>query len=247
MRLILSPTKTMAVDLPDTGMAQSTPPFASEAVGLNRELAQLGRDEIQSLYKTSKALTQKTLDQIRGFETADSGPALFVFRGEAFKTLEAQRLSREDLSFTMDCLWIFSGLYGILTPMDAIRPYRLDLNNPLKPEGKSLTAFWKDRVVAWAASQLAPDEPILNLASEEYAALFRRSDLENRMITLQFRQNEGGKLKNNSVRAKQARGLFARTTIENRIQNPEDIKPLTPEGYAYSHNLSSPHEWVFIR
>jgi len=245
MKIILSPTKTMAFDIPETGMAPGTPLFEAEAEDLIRELAALDRDEIQALYKTSHALTEKTLEQIRGFEGAAAGPALFVFRGEAFKTLDPQGLSRDGLAFARDHLWILSGLYGILAPMDAIRPYRLDLNTPLKPCGKSLTAFWKERVEPRAKAQLAPGEDILNLASEEYAALIRRSDLEERMITLQFR--EGGSLKNNSVRSKQARGLFARTVIEHKIQNPEDLKALCPEGYAYSEGHSSPAEWFFIR
>lgn len=245
MKLILSPTKTMAFDIQRPGTA--SPPFDAEAWDLNRKLGQLDRDGIQALYKTSPALTEKTLEQIRGFEGAALGPALFVFRGEAFKTLDPQSLSREDLGFARDHLWILSGLYGILAPMDGVRPYRLDLNTPLKPGGKSLTAFWRDRVTSWAGARLATKEPILNLASDEYAALFYRSDLEERMITLQFRQKEGERLRNNSVRAKQARGLFARTVIEHRIQNPEELKALPPEGYAYSGEHCSPAEWVFIR
>ena len=247
MKLILSPTKTMAFDIPETGVAQSTPPFESEAMDLNRELAKIDREKIQALFKTSDALTQKTLDQIRGFDRAASAPALFVFRGEAFKTLNPQDLSREDLTFASEHLWILSGLYGILTPMDGVRPYRLDLTTPLKPEGKSLTAFWKKRVVPWAGERLSPEEPILNLASDEYAALFRRSTLTDRMITLQFRQREADRLKNNSVRAKQARGLFARAVIEDKIQNPDTLKDLCLDGYAYSGQSSSPAEWFFIR
>lgn len=246
MKLILSPTKTMAFDLLETGTAVRRPPFESEAMNLNRQLARLEREQIQTLYKTSDALTQKTLEQIRNFDAADSGPALFVFRGEAFKTLDPKSFSREDLAFAQDHLRILSGLYGILTPMDGIRPYRLDLNTPLKPGKQSLTAFWKKRVVPWVEAELAPSEPILNLASEEYAALLRGSPLESRMITLQFRQRDGKKLKNNSVRAKQARGVFARTVIDKRLQDPEPLKSLSPEGYAYSREHSSSMEWIFI-
>jgi len=245
MRLILSPTKTM--DVPKTGMATGVPPFEPEAGALNKKLACLDRDGIQALYKTSSALTDKTLEQIREFDGAPAGPALFVFRGEAFKTLDPQGLSQKDIDFAQDHLWILSGLYGILAPMDGIRPYRLDLNTPLKPGGKSLTAFWKKRVVSWAGTMLAPGEPILNLASEEYATLFRRSDLEERMITLQFRHRNGDKLKNNAVRAKQARGIFARAVIQHRIQDPETLKTLCPAGYTYSAPHSSLSELFFIQ
>jgi cytoplasmic iron level regulating protein YaaA (DUF328/UPF0246 family) len=247
MKLILSPTKTMAFDAPETGIPKASPVFESQAADLNRQLSRLNRDQIQALYKTSDSLTQKTLEQIRGFDTAASGPALFVFRGEAFKTLDPMSFSREDLEFARDHLFILSGLYGILSPLDGIRPYRLDLNTPFKPGKKSLTIFWKEFVVPWAEGQLAAGEAILNLASEEYAALLRGSVLEDRLITLQFRQKDGQKLKNNSVRAKQARGLFAREVILNRIQDPEDLKSLSPEGYVFSQDHSGPADWFFIR
>lgn len=247
MKLILSPTKTMGADGPETGMPATVPPFEAQALDLNSQLSRLDRDGIRALYKTSDALTAKTLEQIREFKDAPGVPALFAFRGEAFKTLDPDTLSPEDLAFARDHLFILSGLYGILGPMDAIRPYRLDLTTPFKPGGKGLKAFWKKRIIPWFEKRLQPEEFILNLASEEYASLFRGTALEGRMITLQFREQAGGKLKNNSVRAKQARGLFAREIIRRRIEAPQEINPLSPEGYAFSKTHSRSGDWFFIR
>ncbi len=56
-----------------------------------------------------------------------------------------------------------------------------------------------------------------------------------------------GKLKNASVRAKQARGLFAKAVIENFIEPPKGLKEMVLEGYGYSDVHSRPLEWFFIR
>ena len=247
MKLILSPTKTMAV-APSGGHGQDTgePDFFPQALALNQRLAALSSDGLKKLFNTSETLTLKAMEQIRQFETAPAGPAIFAFRGEAFKALDPESLTREALVFAQSHLRICSGLYGLLRPLDGIRPYRLDLATPLRVDGQGLTAFWKPWVVPWLAEQMALDEPLLNLASEEYAALFRGSVLADRMITLSFKEKADSTLKINSVRAKQARGLFARAVIQGRIQAPDDLKDVSIQGYEYSTPLSDSREWVFL-
>lgn len=247
MKLILSPTKTMIGEPTGIGGKLGIPFFEQNARALNRQLAKLSELEIRSLFKTGDALTQKTLEQIRIFKTASPAPALFAFRGEAFKTLNSDSFSAEDLAFAQTHLRILSGLYGILSPMDGIRPYRLDAATPLKQGKKSLRMFWKEKLGPWFLDFLAPDEVLLNLASEEYASLLRVPGLAERTITLQFREQDGKKLKNIPVRAKQARGIFARAVILNRIQTPSNLKTLSPDGYVYSERHSNALEWFFIR
>lgn len=140
-----------------------------------------------------------------------------------------------------------SGLYGLLSPMDGIRPYRLDAAAPLKHGGKSLRIFWKEKLSPWFIDFLAPGERLLNLASGEYASLLRGPGLTERTITLQFREQDGKRLKIIPVRAKQARGRFARAVITNRLQSPSDLKALSPGGYAYSEKYSNTLDWFFIR
>ena len=166
MKLILSPTKTMAgAHAPKT---KSRPAFEAEARGLIRQLSSLSMEELKGLYKTSDALTRKTRDQIHGFERAEETPALLAFRGEAFKTLAPEEFSAGDMAFANAHLRIFSGLYGILAPLDAIRPYRLDFTTPLKVEGRGLTAFWKEGINAYFREWTAPGEELVNTSADFY-------------------------------------------------------------------------------
>ena len=47
-----------------------------------------------------------------------------MYDGEAFKHLEATSLDDEDLKIAQGSLQIISGLYGLLGPLDLIKPYR---------------------------------------------------------------------------------------------------------------------------
>ena len=47
--------------------------------------------------------------------------------------------------------------------------------------------------------------------------------------------------------AKNARGLMSRFIIENRIDNPEDIKAFDVDGYLFNQDLSTEKAWVYTR
>lgn len=248
MKLILSPTKTMEMGAPDLrGLSAGHPEFEAEALDLVRVLAPLDPAALEKLFKTSQALTLKVQEMISGFDSAPACPALFAFRGEAFKTLAPETFNREQLTFAQESLRILSGLYGTLRPLDRVKPYRLDVSTPLKPGGTSLKAFWKKRLIPCFQELLAPGECLVNLASDEYSSLLSSKPLKERTITLQFREEKEGKLKNIPVRAKQARGRFARHIIENRLSDPEPLKQAAIDGYTYAGKRSSQEEWFFIR
>jgi cytoplasmic iron level regulating protein YaaA (DUF328/UPF0246 family) len=249
MKILVSPTKTMAFDRTLSGLPleMSRPGFEREAGILNRELKIRDFEDLKKLFKTSDPLTQKTKDQIQNFALAKPEPALFVFQGEAFKTMNPRRFDLDQLGFANENLKILSGLYGVLRPMDGIKPYRLDFNTPLRMNSKGLKQFWQEKILTCFEDPSQKDEVILNLASQEYSSILSHSRLKDRIITLQFREREKGKLKNQSVRTKQARGLFTGKIIQKKLTNAEEIKEITLSDYSYAEDLSSKTEWFFIR
>jgi cytoplasmic iron level regulating protein YaaA (DUF328/UPF0246 family) len=249
MKLLVSPTKTMAFDqipahLP---LEMSRPRFEQEAHILNQELKRLDFSALKKLFKTSDGLTRKTQDQIQDFESSAPGPALFVFQGEAFKTMNPRRFDPDQLGFANKVLQIFSGLYGILRPMDGIKPYRLDFNTPLHVDSRGMKQFWQEKISACFEATPPKKEIILNLASKEYTSILGPGRLTDQMITLQFRERVNGQLKNLSVRSKQARGLFAGEIIQKQICTADAIKHICLSDYEYAPDLSSKTEWFFVR
>src|SRR3546814_3975340 len=52
---------------------------------------------------------------------------------------------------------MLSGLYGLLRPLDAIRPYRLEMGTRWAPRHSKLTDWWGDRIAALLRGQVAQE------------------------------------------------------------------------------------------
>jgi hypothetical protein len=164
--------------------------------------------------------------------------------------LRAGDLSAEQLAYAQDHLGILSGLYGILRPLDAILPYRLEMGTRLaNPRGKSLYDFWGDRVAKKINARLKKiDSDILvNLASKEYFAVVDESALKARVVTPIFKEKRGKDLQIISFSAKRARGTMARFIIRNAIERAKDLQSFAEDGYRFERKLSSENELVFVR
>jgi cytoplasmic iron level regulating protein YaaA (DUF328/UPF0246 family) len=56
-----------------------------------------------------------------------------------------------------------------------------------------------------------------------------------------------GKLKIIGIHAKRARGMMVRFIIDNRIEDPEELKKFNLEKYEFDKDLSDEKTWVFCR
>ena len=61
------------------------------------------------------------------WDTAHTKPAILMFNGEAYRSLKAWEMSEDQLQWAQGSVRIICGLYGLLKPLDAIKPYRLDM------------------------------------------------------------------------------------------------------------------------
>ena len=115
--------------------------------------------------------------------------------------------------------------------------------------GKDLYAFWGERISAWLNEALAAqgDNVLLNLASNEYFGAVKRKALNARIIDTEFKDLKSGQYKIISFYAKKARGLMSRFVIQERINDPEQLKQFDVQGYYYSAEQSKPDNLVFLR
>lgn len=73
----------------------------------------------------------------------DCKAAGFAFDGPAYKALDLRSLQEADVKFAQQHVRILDALYGILKPLDCIKPYRLEMSSKLQTSrGKNLYAFW---------------------------------------------------------------------------------------------------------
>jgi cytoplasmic iron level regulating protein YaaA (DUF328/UPF0246 family) len=252
MLIVLSPAKSL--DFSPTTRAATAPRWQDEAVRLARTARNLTLRDLKSLMDISDDLARLNRDRFRDF-AADPAPdrtkpAVFAFAGDTYVGLDAGTLSDDDIAHAQDRLRLLSGLYGLLRPLDAIQPYRLEMGSRLHTRrGENLYAFWGDRIARALNADAAAvgTDILLNCASLEYFAAADRPALRLRVITPTFLEEKAGKRSIVSFFAKRARGAMARFVIENRVSDPADLTGFTSGGYAFDPGASTPSNPVFVR
>jgi uncharacterized protein len=248
MIALISPAKSLdfAGALPD--VAPSRPRFTAEAESLARSAARLPQKRLRELMGISPALAKLNHERFAGFAEAPERPALYAFDGDVYAGLDAGTLDKEAVAFAQDHLRILSGLYGLLRPLDAIRPYRLEMGVRWAPRRARLTDWWGDRVARALGEDLAQDGSgvVLNLASQEYWSVVEgHLPAGVRVIAADFR--DGPDRRFITYYGKRARGMMARWLVEHRVSDPDDMRAFDTDGYRFDAEASTADQWLFVR
>lgn len=251
MLAILSPAKSLDYQRPIPPFDFTSPRFAAEAVDLAASAARLGPRKLGELMHISDKLSRLNAARFREFGEAPERPAIYAFNGDVYLGFEARSLDEPAIAFAQDHVRILSGLYGLLRPLDVIRPYRLEMGTRWAPgRAKTLYDWWGDRVSgALSADLLEEGSAILvNLASQEYwGVVERHPPAGTRILTIDFRDAGPAGLRFNSFAAKRARGMMARWICEHRLERPDDLKGFDSDGYRYDAAGSEGDRWMFVR
>ena len=254
MLVVISPAKRL--DWAERDMAATQPDFQEDAVRLAKTARNLTLGKLKGLMDLSDDLARLNRDRFAAFEDAPSAdvtrPAALAFAGDTYQGLEAASLDDEEMAWAQDHLRILSGLYGVLRPLDAIQPYRLEMGSRMKTRrGANLYDYWRDGPAKALNAQGAAtgSDVLINCASQEYFGAVSRKALKLRVITPQFMEDKGdGKgPKIVSFFAKKARGAMARFIVQNRLRDAGAIRDFDSGGYAYDAQSSSPERPVFLR
>jgi cytoplasmic iron level regulating protein YaaA (DUF328/UPF0246 family) len=155
----------------------------------------------------------------------------------------------QEIQQMQERLRILSGLYGLLKPLDAIQPYRLEMGTSFKVgEAKNLYAFWKNKITNQLNDELEEGALFVNLASNEYFGAVDAKNIKVPVVSPQFKDFKNGKLKVISFYAKKARGMMVRHLIQSQASNLDDLIAFKSGGYSYSESETvDPLSPVFIR
>jgi uncharacterized protein len=249
MLITVSPAKKL--DMTDApGITPTRPDFGADAATLAGIARDLSVKDLQKLMGISEALARLNAERFRDFGQMEEKPAALAFAGDTYQGLEAGSLEADEMAFAQDHLRILSGLYGLLRPLDAIQPYRLEMGSRLKtPRGASLYDYWGARIAEAlnAQAEVLGTDVLINCASQEYFGAVDLAALRPRVITPVFLEEKNGEAKVVSFYAKKARGAMARFIIQRRLTSPEGLRDFDSGGYAYRPELSEGDRWVFLR
>ena len=144
----------------------TTPLFLLKTTKLLHHLQSLDYEELKSYLKCSDTIAKTTFEQFQNMSLDKNyTPAILSYSGIQYQYMAPHVFTDDQMKYIQEHLYILSGFYGLLRPLDAITPYRLEMQTKCP---FSLYDFWKENL----AKQI--NEPILNLASEEYAKIIRK-------------------------------------------------------------------------
>ena len=256
MLAVLSPAKNLDRSPCPTPVTPTQPALMQDTAALMKTTRNLSQAKIRELMKLSPELAKLNYDRFRSFElpfTPDNAlPAAFTFAGDVYRGLDARSLSTPDLEWAQEHVWILSGLYGVLRPLDLIQAYRLEMGTKLGTRrGKNLYEFWGDAIREQLDAQLDghEDPTLVNLASNEYFRAARAKSLRHGVVTCVFEdwKSHADEGKVISFLAKIARGKMARWIITQRVDRAEGLKDFAVDRYRLDKRRSTPERLVFKR
>ena len=226
MLSILSPAKTLDFETAPTTKKSTQPLFVEQAASLIERARELDPDGIQALMGVSEKIAalnhERFMNWQPDFSLHNAKQSVLAFKGDVYTGLQADTLSQDELAFAQKHLRILSGLYGLLRPLDLMRPYRLEMGLPFENSGgKNLYEFWGEQITETLNKHLksSGSSVLVNLASNEYFKAVKPKLLDADVITPQFRDLKNGQYKMISFFAKKARGVMARFIIQEGMND----------------------------
>lgn len=247
---LLSPAKKLLkINKPYTNTT-SEPEFLPKTAQLLTVMQSKSVEEIAALMDLSNDLAQLNYNRYQHFPTQAAYPALFLFQGDVYQSLDAKTWDESSVDYAQKHLRILSGLYGMLKPLDLIQPYRLEMGVRLaNSAGPSLYDFWRATLTNVLNQQLKEqaNPVLLNLASTEYFKAIDLKKIQHPVVTANFYEKKDNQLKMIGIYAKKARGALAQFIMCNQLDSTEAIKQFTGMGYQYNPNTSSATQYDFVR
>lgn len=219
--------------------------FPNEKLSLEKYLLTLNSSELRIIYKASDKIVEENYQLLHQRANILS-PAIFTYDGIQFQSLSPNTLSQDELNYLQKHLFIISGYYGLLKPLDGISPYRLEMQSKINYLAyKNLYDFWGDKLFNLLK---AKSNIFINLASDEYnKVIAHHQSSDVKIINIRFYQRKNDKLVMQSTEVKASRGDFLRFLAENEIENIEDMKKYRRRNYQFSEELSNPSNIIFIK
>ena len=182
------------------------------------------------------------------FTTSNARQAVYAFSGDVYRGLDAYSIENDKIDFMQNSVRIISGLYGLIKPLDLIQPYRLEMGTKLSfDSNKNLYDFWRKKITEKLNNELIDNEPLINLASNEYFKAIDTKVIKSDIYSVNFKQFKNGSYKTIAIFSKKARGMMTRFIINNQIDDINGLKLFDYDDYSYHESLSNDKELVFTR
>ena len=233
MLIVLSPAKALDFTQAPQSVGMTAPELSDRTAELAIVAKKLRAIDLKRMMDLSDSLAKLNRERFQAFQpdSEDGLQAAFAFNGDVYLGLKARELDKEGPGLGPGpCADPCREYYGVLKPLDAIQPYRLEMGVRIKTKrGSSLYDFWGPQISQTLDAALAghKDATLVNCASQEYFGAVDRAALRAPVVTCRFLEEKDGEARIMSFFAKRARGAMARFAIDNRIEHAADLQALS--------------------
>ena len=252
MKILLSPAKSLDFKslLPTSKISKAC--FLDEADYLNSILREKSPTELSKLMSISSNLGELNYERNNSwqlpFSPENARQSIYAFSGDVYRGLDSYTIEENKIDFMQNSVRIISGLYGLLKPLDLIQPYRLEMGTKMPVDNnKNLYEYWRQKITSQLNNELDDNEPVLNLASNEYFKAIDSKVVKSTVYSANFKQLKNGEYKTIAIFSKKARGMMTRFIIDNNITDVSDLKSFNYDGYLFHESLSNEKEFIFTR
>ena len=252
MKILLSPAKSLDFKSELPTSKTSSICFEKEAQYLNSILKSKNPKELSDLMGISSKIANLNYERNHSwslpFTNTNARQAVYAFSGDVYRGLDAYSIHDSRIDFLQNSVRIISGLYGLIKPLDLIQPYRLEMGTKLAfDSNKNLYDYWRKKITDQLNSELIENEPVLNLASNEYFKAIDLKVINTDVYSANFKQLKNGNYKTIAIFSKKARGMMTRFIIDNNISDIDNLKSFDYDRYRFHEELSSEKDLIFTR
>lgn len=246
MKIILSPVCKMKEVL-DEMEPQGLPVYVDQAEEILSWMRQQSRETLRALWNCGDRIAEQNFERLDNMDLRKGlTPAIFSYAGSVYQYMAPLLFNEEEIAYVQKYVRILSGFYGVLKPLDGVKPHRLRMQAKANVGGSnSLYNFWGSRLYEEVRDESGV---IISLASEGYSRCIKQYlTEEDTYLNITFYEKPGEHTRSRVIHVQMAKAQMIRYMAEKRVKNLEDLKKFDRMGYVFCEAMSSDENYVFER
>ena len=194
--------------------------FTQQVNQVVRLLSLIEDEGLSAVYGTSEEKAMIFHRQNQDIFNSKCAYAIERYTGVVYEHLNWETLNKTSQDFLQDHVYIFSGLFGMVSPKTLIPDYKLKMNV------LSLQYHWNPILT----EELKKEDSIIDLLPQVHRKAYNKG---SNVITIDFQVIKKGKKSAAGHFGKAVKGQFIRYIAENKIKNIDDFAGFEYSGFKW--------------
>ncbi len=221
MKYLIPPSEGKSkVTSKETLFADTNFRFGKHVDDVVRLLSLIEDEDLSSVYGTSEEKAMIFHRQNQDIFNSKCAYAIERYTGVVYEHLNWESLNKSSQDFLDNHIYIFSGIFGMVTPKTLIPDYKLKMNV------LSLQYHWNPIIT----ESLKDEDLIIDLLPQVHRKAYTKGD---NVITIDFQVIKKGKKSAAGHFGKAVKGQLIRYIAENQITNIDDFSGFEYSGFKW--------------